>query len=276
MDALKTYEGVIEITTIENTGDNAAQIGTLTARFVRYDDCQQLSVWLPEYGGNGYGKLRIVDTKTQTVIEELTVSDKISGSVLMMWDTLTWLPGTYRLDIEHPKGGFHTLFFNKLEEKTNVPTDTSTEMPIAKTNKPSLAKDLLLEKERETNKNDSLWKVYTDGFGNPIPNEDAMIRDKVFNDLAAKFSRHLEYEGNFRDGTIIYVEGDLRISFFHEMYCGKYHFGITIPSASQWESQTKTPLSRRDEIIQFLAQTVQREKATSWQYEIRETDIAFY
>ena len=60
------------------------------------------------------------------------------------------------------------------------------------------------------------------------------------------------------------------------MYGGKYHFGIDIPTESQWEAQTKTPLSRRQEIIEFLAETVQREQAASWQYEIRDTDIAYY
>ena len=121
-----------------------------------------------------------------------------------------------------------------------------------------------------------MWKVYTDGFGNPMPNEDAIIREKAFRDLTAQFSRHLEYEGTFRGGTITYIEGDLRIPFSHEMYGGKYHFGIDIPSKSQWEARTKTPLSRRQEIIEFLAETVQREQASSWQYEIRETDIAYY
>ncbi len=276
MEDLTPYEGIIEITKVENTGDNTAQIGTLTARFVRYPGCQQLSVWLPEYGGIGYGKLRITDTKTEALLEEQAVSDKISGSVLMTWDTLAWSPGTYRLDIEHPKGGFHTLYFNKLEENAIVAKEKIVEMPVAKAKNPSLAKRLLPKKVQKSNKNDSLWKVYTDGFGNPIPNEDRMIRDKAFEDLTAKFSKRIEFEGTYRSGYVMYIEGDIRIRFLHEMYGGKYKFGIEIPSESQWEIQTKTPLSRRQDIIEFLAQTVQRQQASSWQYEIRDTDIAYY
>lgn len=277
MDNSKIYEGIIEITKIENTGDNAAQIGTLKARFVRYPGCQQLSVWLPEYGGHGYGKLRIINTKTGKIIEEQAVSDKISGSVLMTWDTLTWSPNAFRIDIEHPKGGVHSLYLNKLKEGKIVPKDKIVEMPTASAENPSLAIDLLPKKEPKNKEiSDSMWAVYRDGLGNIIPNEDRMIRENAFKDLAAKFSRRIEFEGNYRSGYVTYIEGDIRIKFPHEMYGGKYHFGIDIPSESQWEAQTNTPLSRRDDILTFLAKTVQREQALSWQYEIRETDIAFF
>ena len=276
MEPLQPYEGIIEITKIENTGDNADQIGTLTARFVRYPGCQQLSVWLPEYGGHSYGKLRIVDTKTETLIEEQAVSDKISGSVLMTWDTLEWSPKAYRLEIEHPKGGKHCLYFNKLEEEEIVPKEKIVETATAYVGNPSLANDLLPKPEPEFTEGETLWMVYKDGFGNPIPNEDARIRANALQDLTAKFSRRIEFEGKYRSGYVTYIEGDIRIRFLHEMYGGKYHMGIEIPTASQWEAQTKTPLSRRQDIIEFLAQTVQREQAPSWQYEIRDTDIAFY
>ena len=273
---MKPYEGIIEITKIENTGDNAAQIGTLKARFVRYPGCQQLSVWLPEYGGQGYGTLRIINTKTGKIIEEQAVGDKINGSVLMTWDTLAWSPSAYHIYIEHPKGGNHCLYFNKLKQGEIVPKDKIIEMPTASAENPSLAIDLLPKKEPEFTEGDSLWKVYTDGFGNPIPNEDAVIRANAFKDLTAKFSRRIEFEGTYRSGYVTYIEGDIRIRFIHEMYGGKYHMGIEIPSKNQWEAQTKTPLSRRQDIIEFLAQTVQREQASSWQYEIRDTDIAYY
>lgn len=36
MKQLKPYEGIIEIIKIENTGDNADQIGTLTAWALKY------------------------------------------------------------------------------------------------------------------------------------------------------------------------------------------------------------------------------------------------
>ena len=57
---MESYYGQIKLGDIVNTGDNAKDIGLLTARFVHYPDCQQLIVWLPEYGGRGYGTLRLV------------------------------------------------------------------------------------------------------------------------------------------------------------------------------------------------------------------------
>ena len=276
MKPVKPYEGIIEITKIENTGENTDQIGTLKAQFVRYPSNQQLSVWLPEYGGHSYGKLRIINIKTGELIEEQAVSAKINGSVLMTWDTLLWSPSVYCLDIEHPKGGIHSLFFNKLKAGEIVPKDKIVEMPTASAENPSLAIDLLPKEASKTTESDSMWKVYLDGFGNPIPNEDARIRANAFSDLTAKFSRRIEFEGTYRSGYVTYIEGDIRIRFYHEMYGGKYHMGIDIPTENQWEAQTKTPLSKRQEIIEFLAKTVQKEQASSWRYEIRDTDIAFY
>jgi hypothetical protein len=274
---MKQYEGIIEITQIENTGENTDHIGTLKGRFVRYSGSQQLSVWLPEYGGYGYGKLRIFDRCNEKIIEELDVAHKINGSILMTWDTLSWSPSDYCLEIEHPKGGKHCLHFKKWKVGMFFPKDKIVEMPTATAENPSLAAILLPKKDpKPTEISDTMWQVYTDGFGNPMPNEDAIIREKAFKDLTAKFSRHLEYSGTFRGGTITYIEGDMRIPFYHEMYGGKYKFGIDIPNESQWEAQTKTPLSRRQDIIEFLAQTVQKQQASSWQYDIRETDIAYY
>jgi len=120
------------------------------------------------------------------------------------------------------------------------------------------------------------FPVYKDGLGNIIPNDDAIIREKAMKELTKLFSRRIEFEGSFRAGTVTYIEGELRISFYHEMYGGKYHFGVEIPTEAQWEKQTNTPLNRRQEIIEFVAQTVKQKQAPSWNYEIRENDIAFY
>ena len=153
------HNGIIELGTIENTGDNADQIGLLKANFVHYPDCQQLTVWLPEYGRNGYGNYRILDKNKQNVLENTLVDDKLSGSIQMLFDTLTLPESEYTLEIDHPKGGKHVLHFQKFEEDF-VPEKSK---PI----------------EPETNETDSMWKVYTDGFGNPIPNEDQVLREKA-------------------------------------------------------------------------------------------------
>lgn len=121
------------------------------------------------------------------------------------------------------------------------------------------------------------WKTYTDGAGNPIPNEDEILRQKLF----AKFSTsliypYLQYTGNVRAGTIIYTEQDLTIEFYHELAGGDYKMYINIPDENDWEKATKTPLERRDEIIKFVAESVCHDKAPSWQYKINEQEILFY
>jgi hypothetical protein len=171
------FEGIIEITQIENTGDNTDQIGTLTARFVRYPGCQQLSVWLPENGLlEGYGQYQIIATETEASIEQSTVGQIINGNVKMTWDTLAWHPGTYRLDIVHPKGGKHSMYFSKLNEGEFVPVDKIVEMPTATAESPSFATSLLPQPVPESTE-DSMWKVYLDGLGNPIPNDDRSFHD---------------------------------------------------------------------------------------------------
>ncbi|HOZ08937.1 MAG TPA: hypothetical protein PKW75_11680, partial [candidate division Zixibacteria bacterium] len=46
----------------------------------------------------------------------------------------------------------------------------------------------------------------------------------------------------FRAGTIIYIEGDLRLKFYHEMCGGGVHFSIDIPAEADWEAATGRPL----------------------------------
>jgi hypothetical protein len=260
---MNDYFGKIELRRIENTEPNATAIGLLHAQFVHYPDCQQLIMWLPEYGKQDYGHLRLIDLTRQTIIEDCLVSERVGGSVQILWNTLELAPSDYKLEIDHPKGGQHVLYFTKYEVGKE---------PVVKVPEPNFYKDPMSEAEL----NGTLFPVYRDGFGKEIPNEDQILREKLQRDLINKFSRRLEYEGSYRDGIITYIEGDLRLTFYHEMYGGKYHMGINIPTEARWEAITKTPLSRRDDILDFLAKTVQREQASTWKYEIRETDIAYY
>lgn len=275
------YEGIIEITEIRNTGPVADQTGTLTARFVRYPGSQQLSVWLPEKGWEYRGMARLFYLNTQQLLEEKPVADLLSGSVLMLWDTMGWPPGEYQLEVEHPQRGTHVLYFRKWEEDALADKDHSVEMPVATAQNPSLvAPPASISPPVE---NDTEWKVYRNGDGHEIPNEDQLIRSnmntyirKLFEKLMGKADPHLEYEGNFRGGNIIYVEGAMRLSFWHEMGGGDCQMYIDIPDEASWVQRTGTPLSRRAEILHFVASTVKREKASSWRYEIHEREIAFY
>lgn len=170
MTEMIAHNGIIELGTIENTGDNADQVGLLHAQFVHYPDCQQLQIWLPEYGSNGYGRYRIIDKNTQTILENALVEDKLNGSIQMLFDTLGLTDSDYVLEIDHPKGGKHLLHFQKFAEYV-MPEQPK---PI----------------EPASGQADNMWRVYKDGFGNPIPNEDQILRENAQQQLREMITTH--------------------------------------------------------------------------------------
>ena len=118
--------------------------------------------------------------------------------------------------------------------------------------------------------------------GSPDPAETSRLtyaNGRGGRSLEADFQRRsavlrLEYQGSFRAGTITYVEGPLRIAFPHRP--GRdCRFYVCIPAAADWEAATGTPLARRDEIVDFVAETVRREEAGSWHVEIGATRICY-
>jgi hypothetical protein len=244
------YEGEIVLEAPVNIGASDA-IGALTAKFVRYSGCQQLIIWLPQSGYEGYGAFRIY--RDSALIDEQDVRTRLNGSVQILTDTFTWPPGAYRIEITHEGGWRHELNLEKLEEGV-IPPPPPAPPPEPKQETPI---------------------VYRDGFGKVIPDLDIEMRETLIQKLASKFGRRLEFEGNFRGGTIIYIEGATRIEFYHEMCGGGVHFSIDIPRPDQWESATKTPLSKRNEIVDFVARETQRIQASSWKYVIYENRVDF-
>lgn len=118
--------------------------------------------------------------------------------------------------------------------------------------------------------------VYKDGFGNVIPDEDIILREKLNKELERKFSRRVEYKGNLRDGTVIYIDKDTRIEFSNEMGGGNCMVYINIPTEKQWEAATKTDLSRRKEILEYVAEAVRAQQASNCNFEIKGNEIGFY
>ena len=118
--------------------------------------------------------------------------------------------------------------------------------------------------------------VYKDGFGNIIPDEDLILREKLNKELERKFSRRVEYKGNLRSGYVIYIDQDIRIEFSNEMGGGNCLAYIIIPTEKEWETQTKTPLSRRKDILEYVAAAVQAQQASNCYFEIKENEIGFY
>lgn len=117
--------------------------------------------------------------------------------------------------------------------------------------------------------------VYKDGFGNVIPDEDLILREKLNKELERKFSRRIEYEGNLRAGSVIYIDSDTRIEFSNEMGGGTCLAYINIPAEKEWEAETQTPLSRRREIVEYVAAAVQAQQASGCSVEIKQDAIGF-
>ncbi|MBX2891643.1 MAG: hypothetical protein KF734_11985 [Saprospiraceae bacterium] len=255
---MQQHFGIITLGAIENMGEKGGTVPVVTTKFVHYPDCQQLIIWLPKYGRD-YGSMRLIDLQTKQIVWEHPVTDKLSGSIQLLWDTLDVAPGEYMVEIDHPEGWQHRVFFKKYHENEEVPVE-----------KPAL------ETPTEAESKSSAPIIYRDGFGNVIPDEDLILREKVLRQITNKFTRRIEYTGNFRAGEVIYIDNEHRIQFYHEMGGGNCMFYIDIPTAQEWEARTGAPLSSRQEILEFVAQTVHAQQASSTRYEIGEREIIFY
>ncbi len=253
--AIKNIQAVSAIKESANIIFNP--LNDTNVRFVHYPDCQQLIIWLT-HPGREYGNVLLRNSMTEAVIEEWPVTEKLSGSIQLLWDTLMIEPGLYTIEINYKNGWQHIIEIQKLAEGV---------LPAFK--QP--------EKFSEENENiESEPIIYRDGFGNILENEDLVLREKVKKDIVRKFSRHIEYEGNFRSGTIIYIDNEVRIEFYHEMGGGNCMFYIDIPTEDQWEAVTRTSISERQDIIDFVAARVKSEQASNCNYKIEKASIGYY
>lgn len=245
------HEGWIVIGDIASP-DAPSDLKPLSVKFVHHPGAQQLIVWLPKPAYQGYAELSVV--RDGVDIERGPVTNRMNGSVQILFRTLAWPPGDYAITITHEEGWRHTVSVTKYEPGREpappppLPPPSGDYPPI----------------------------IYRDGFGEPIPNADLEMRDAAIRDIGRKFGRTLEYEGNYRAGTIHLIDGDRRISFWHEMAGGDMKFFIDIPPVEHWEARTGAPLSERDEILDFLARRVQQDQAPNWTYRITPSSIDFY
>lgn len=251
MAETRGFEGEIVLDEPANAGAPET-VGLLTAKFVRYPGSQQIVLWLPQDGHSGYLKLFISGPRG-TVVEDADLTTRLNGRVQILIDTLPWPPGGYAIVITHRDGWHHVLHLRKLEEGAALP-----EPPPPDPGDP-----------------DPAPIVYRDGAGHVLPNVDLQMRAKELARLTDRFSRRLEFEGNFRAGTIVYIEGEQRLPFTHEMCGGGVHFSIDIPPPDKWEADTGRPLADRADIVAYVAAETQRLKARSWRYVILTDRIDF-
>lgn len=249
------HHGQIAISSITSRSAPPDQVAP-KVRFVHYPDCQQLMLWLPA-PGRDYGDLRFETRDGGVVWRAGPVTDWLQGSILLLFNTVELEPGHWRLVIGHREGFEHVIEFDKLPEGLPLPMAPAP-VPVPAAPPESGAP-----------------RVYRDGFGNVIPDQAALLRERAIREMIGRFTRRLEYEGNYRSGYVTYVEGDLRIRMLHEMGGGGCRFYVELPGEAQWEKQTGVPLARRDEIVEWVAAALQREQAPSWRYEITANEIIF-
>ena len=244
------FDGDLVLAPAQNEGAPEGT-GLLRAKTAVYPGAQQLILWLPADGWSGYEALRITGPEG-ALMEEGPLTARLNGRVQILLDTYPWPPGAYRVEITHAAGWAHTLTLQKLEEGVAPPPDPAPP--------PEASKGPF---------------VYRDGFGNIIPDTDLEMREAALKRIAARFSRRLEFEGNARAGTIIYIDGDIRLRFYHEMCMRPVHFSIDVPPADKWEATTGQPLSERDYILNFLAEETRRCQAPSFKTIIHDNRIDF-
>ncbi len=245
------HEGQIILRATVNRAAPEA-VAPLKAKFVHYPGSQQLILWLPQDGYTGYRTFRIRGPGG-TRVEEAEVTNRLNGRVQILVDTHSWSPGDYLVEITHREGWWHELGLTKLDDGIAPPAPEPPRMP----------------------KSDGQPIIYRDGTGKVLPNHDLELRAKALDRLTARFSRRLEFEGNFRAGIIWYIEGDIRLKFHHEMCGGGMHFSIDVPTPEKWESETGRPLAEREEIVEFVAAETRRKQARTWNYVIRDNRIDF-
>ena len=234
-------------------------------KFVHYPDCQQMIIWLPEYFSN-YNYLLIRKKRTEEIIFEKKVTEVINGSIQIIIDSLFILPGAYELIITNISGDKHIIEFIKRDEDYILPIAPGENQSASSLQK--ILNEIDMEEHEPI--------IYRDGTGKILPNEDLELRAKILNDIVGKFTRRVEYEGNLRAGSIIYIEGDKRVKFDTEMGGGNCLFFVFIPTSEQWEKATKLPLSERVNILEFIAISANRDQASSCYYEITEDYITYY
>ncbi len=249
MNEPASHEGALQIGALSNQGAGAPP-ELLTARVAQYPGCQQLQVWLPRPGWQGYERLSLRALQPEALIEEAPVGERLSGSVQLLFDTLAWPPGAYRLRIGHDEGWAHQLELRKLDGPAPAPAPPP----------PAPARETPI--------------CYRDGTGQPLPDEDLLLRLRLLERLQRRFARRVEMQGTARSGQLHYTEPGLHIAFDYEMGAQPCQMRVLLPSAAQWAAQTGCAPERREEILQFLAERLGRQQG--WRHEISEREISFY
>ena len=85
--------------------------------------------------------------------------------------------------------------------------------------------------------------------------------------------QQVAYFNEGRGGHILYTNNGQTIKFEFDFGAGNCVVIIYIPTIERWENETKTNISYRQEILNFLCQQVIKDQARGCDYIITDTSI---
>jgi hypothetical protein len=245
------FEGPIELGQAHNL-NAPSHVGLLVARFVRYPGCQQLQLWLPQPGYEGYGELRVV-CDDGTVLDRDPLQRRLDGSVHLLFDTLDWPPCAITLEIDHSDGWQHRLPMHKLDEAAAK----AAEAAAAAARQAADAR-LLNARHASRHRRADRPQRYRDGVGLWLPDESQILRERALAELTARLWRRVDHVGTVYGGQFIYSDGTVQIRFQQEMGTGGCKVLVHVPTVEHWVAATGAPLELRDEIVHCVAEAAQR------------------
>jgi hypothetical protein len=255
------YFGKCIITRVDNyqdvTFDKQADAKAITGEIkpenvniVHYPDCQQLIFHMPEYAWDAH-EICLFDKVRQEEIFRAPVNSKLNGGTMILLDTLPYKPGFYSIKANWPNGWTHELHFIKM-----IPG-----FPAPKVYKHPPGNLTAVQSGKSHRMFDS--------NNVEIIDETEQLHQKI----ADLLHRRVTYSQDGRGGTITYTDADIRIQFDWEFAGGNGVVIIFVQPPQFWEAGTKTPLSQRQEILEFVAKSVVRDKAPGCLYEISDNFI---
>ncbi|GLU55521.1 hypothetical protein [Dyadobacter frigoris] len=83
----------------------------------------------------------------------------------------------------------------------------------------------------------------------------------------------LRYSENGRSGTIYFQSAETSLEMWYELAMPPAIIIMGIPEPKYWEAHTKTPLSKREEILGFIGEQVIKDKLSGEGYFLIDDNI---
>lgn len=240
----------------------------LVARFVRYPGCQQLQLWLPQPDHNGARRVQ-VRRADGLVVDDAALHERLSGPVQLLFDTLAWPPGAYQLTVDAAPG----------QPAVALALHKWAADPPAAPPPADARVDAGGRGAHAGFGGSEPAPVYRDGLGRVLPDEAQRLRDTAWAQLQRRFSRQVRVHNQGRAGTVTYEERLpqlRRLHFAHEIAGGPWHWAVTVPTPARWQAETGLPLAERDELLRFVAESLQRSQGPHWAWTLTDDTIAFH